>query len=434
MTSRTIGIIGSGIAGCSMAYQVGTQSGEPAEIVVLERAPEIGGRIKRISVGGQSINAGGKYIHSSNELLLGLANTLGLKLSKPMKPKHGPSGIWNGHRFVVRTDGPAWRANASIVRRYGLSILRIHWVTQAFLRRFRRVYRLPVSTAGFETPTDLLHAIGLDHLLWIPGDEYLRDKGISDRAIDEFVSAITRNFYAQNASEIHAFACLVALVGGGTVGSVYTVDGGTIQFCQQLLERSNATVKTDMEIRSIEADGSTVSVATDTEDFEFDVLCIAAPLEPADISIGRSLEGVDFPEDIGFVRLESQFVAGECSPEYFGSTDAPPGSVVTTADSTEPFYDLHRQPTDGETGTYVFALASREPSVPVTETDIFYDVTEVQTIPWNAYPEFTPRSDTAPFRLHPNVYYINAMEPVISAMETQVIASRNVWNLMKETD
>ena len=431
MASHTIGIIGSGIAGCSMAYQAGTQSGEPAEIVVLERAPEIGGRIKRISVGGQSINAGGKYVHSSNELLLELANTLGLKLSKPMKPKHGPSGIWNGHRFVVRTDGPAWRANASIVRRYGLSVLRLHQVTQAFLRRFQRVYHPPISTTGFETPIDLLHAIDLDHLLRTPGDEYLTNKGVSGRAIDEFVSAITRNFYAQNPSEIHAFACLVALVGGGTIGSVYTVEGGTIRLCRRLLERSTATIKTDTEIRSIDADRSTATVETDTEDFEFDVLCIAAPLESADISFGRSVP-FDPLTDADFVRLESQFVVGECSPGYFGKPDSPPGSVVTTADSTESFYDLHRQTTDTETGPHVFTLASQEPSIPATETGLFRDITEVQTIAWSAYPKFTPRSNTAPFQLHPNIYYVNAMEPVISAMETQVIASRNVWNLVNE--
>jgi len=89
MASGKIGIIGSGIAGCSMAYQAMTQSGKPAESVVFERAPEIGGRIKSISVGGQSINAGGKYIRSSNESVLELAKTLELKLVSPPKPKRG---------------------------------------------------------------------------------------------------------------------------------------------------------------------------------------------------------------------------------------------------------------------------------------------------------------------------------------------------------
>jgi hypothetical protein len=108
------------------------------------------------------------------------------------------------------------------------------------------------------------------------------------------------------------------------------------------------------------------------------VLCIAAPLESADISFGRSVP-FDPLTDADFVRLESQFVVGECSPGYFGNPDSPPGSVVTTADSTESFYDLHRQTTDTETGTHVFALASQEPSVPATETGVFRDTTEVHS-------------------------------------------------------
>ena len=433
MTSRTIGIIGSGIAGCSLAYLAGTQSGQSTEVVVLEQAPEIGGRIKRLSVGGQSINAGGKYIHSSNELLLELAAALGLETSKPKKPKHGPSGIWNGHRFVIRTDGPVWQTTASLLTRYRVSLLRLHRLSQAFLHRFRRVYRPPVSTTGFETPTDLLQAIGLGRLLRIPGDEHLRNNGVSKRAIDEYVSAITRNFYAQNPSTMHAFACLVALVGGGTLGSVYTIEGGTIQLCQRLLDRSSAAVNTDTKIHSVHANSSGVTVETRTDEYSFDVLCIAAPLESAAISFDRSIPNGQ-PTATNFVRLESQFVVGDCSPEYFETTDHPPGSVVTTADSTEPFYDLHRQTAGVDTERHVFALASREPAAPVTETGIFRAVTDVQTVTWRAYPEFTPLRNTARFQLHPNVYYVNAMEPTISTMETQVLASRNVCNLLNESD
>jgi prenylcysteine oxidase/farnesylcysteine lyase len=433
MTERTIGIIGSGIAGCSLAYLAGTQSGQSTEVVVLERAPEIGGRIKLLSVGGQAVNAGGKYIHSSNELLLELADALALETSKPKKPKHGPSGIWNGHRFVIRTDGPAWQTTASLLTRYRLSLLRLHRMSQAFLRQFRRVYHPPVSTTGFETPTDLLRAIGLNRLLRIPGDEYLRNRGVSERAIDEYVSAITRNFYAQHPSAMHAFACLVALVGGGTLGSVSTVEGGTIQLCQRLLERSSASVNTDTKIKSVHPNSSGVTVETGRDELSFDVLCIAAPLESADISFGRSIHHDQLAAS-NFVRLESQFVVGDCSPEYFETTGHPPGSVVTTADSAEPFYDLHRQTAGVDTERDVFALASREPAMPVTETGLFRDVTDVKTLTWRAYPEFTPRRNTARFQLHPNVYYVNAMEPAISTMETQVLASRNVWNLLNESD
>jgi hypothetical protein len=94
---------------------------------------------------------------------------------------------------------------------------------------------------------------------------------------------------------------------------------------------------------------------------------------------------------------------------------------------------LHRHTVGADTGRHVFALASREPAVPVAETGLFRDVAEVQTLTWRAYPEFTPRRETTPFRLHQNVYYVNAMEQAVSAMETQVLAGRNVWNLLTES-
>jgi prenylcysteine oxidase/farnesylcysteine lyase len=443
MTTRTIGIVGSGVAGSSLAYLARTDLGDAAEIVVFERAPRVGGRIRRISVGGQSVDAGGKYVHSSNESLVALADALELRLSKPAPPRHGPSGIWNGRRFVVRTDCPPRRAHANLVRRYGPSLPALDRLTREFLRRFGRVYRPPVSTAGFATPTDLLCAVGLDHLLGVRGDEYLRSRGVSERAIREYVGAVTRNFYAQNPADVHAFACLVALVGGGTVGSVFTVDGGTIQLPERLLERSNADVRTRTEVRAVEATREAVVVETTAGTAEFDVLFLAAPLASGAVSFDGPVHA---PATADFVRLESTFVVGDVDPGYFGTPGRPPGSVATTADAPDPFYDLHRLTTAG-TDRHAFAVATRAPAgvgeapagadgapAGADGTGLFAAVDDRRRIRWRAYPEFTPGRRPPAFRLHPRVYYVNAMESAVSAMETQVLASRTVWNLARESE
>jgi prenylcysteine oxidase/farnesylcysteine lyase len=430
MAPPRIGIVGAGIAGSTLAYLAGTRLEAGTDVVVFEREPRVGGRIRRVSVDGRSFDAGGKYIHSSNELLLGLADGLGLELSRPNRPTRGASGIWDGSRFVARVDGPNWRAHGELLRRYRVSLPLVRRAARTFLRRFVRVYRPPVSTTGFESPAALLGALDLDGLLRVPGDEYLRRRGVSERAIREYAGAISRNYYAQNASDVHAFACLVALTGGGATGTVYRVDGGTVRLCRRLLRRSGADVRTATAVRSAGVDDGTVTVETSAGAFRFDVLCIAAPLESLDVTFDGSISVPSADGEV--VGLETNFVVGEVDPAYFGTGDVPPGSVLTTVDSGEPFCDLHRLTTRTESGRHVFALASRQPSVAVDETGIFRDVAEVQTLEWRAYPAFAPRAKTVPFRLHPNVYYVNAMEPVVSAMETQVIASRNVWNLLVE--
>jgi len=49
---------------------------------------------------------------------------------------------------------------------------------------------------------------------------------------------------------------------------------------------------------------------------------------------------------------------------------------------------------------------------------------------WDSYPVLPPRTDFPPVKLDDGFYYINAFEPLISTMETETIAARNVVELM----
>ena len=61
---------------------------------------------------------------------------------------------------------------------------------------------------------------------------------------------------------------------------------------------------------------------------------------------------------------------------------------------------------------------------------LFKDQIQIETRRWDAYPPLRPPSQLLPFRLGAGLYYVNTIEWAASTMETEVIASRNVVNLL----
>lgn len=51
---------------------------------------------------------------------------------------------------------------------------------------------------------------------------------------------------------------------------------------------------------------------------------------------------------------------------------------------------------------------------------------------WKAYTVLSPMADWPPFKIDEGLYYINAMESAVSAMETEAVAARNIANLTME--
>jgi len=49
---------------------------------------------------------------------------------------------------------------------------------------------------------------------------------------------------------------------------------------------------------------------------------------------------------------------------------------------------------------------------------------------WDSYPVLPPTTEFPPVKLDDGLFYVNAFEPFISAMETETLASRNVVDLL----
>lgn len=63
----------------------------------------------------------------------------------------------------------------------------------------------------------------------------------------------------------------------------------------------------------------------------------------------------------------------------------------------------------------------------------------VQVTEWQAYPCYSSHQRLPPVELHPNLYYLNGIESVASAMEMSSVAAKNIallayhrWN--RQTD
>ena len=75
---------------------------------------------------------------------------------------------------------------------------------------------------------------------------------------------------------------------------------------------------------------------------------------------------------------------------------------------------------------------SRTPLSNETLDLLFEDVAYRANVPWEAYPKLDPMRTFPPVVLAEHLYYANSFEFVVSTMETETIAARNVVNLLRE--
>jgi prenylcysteine oxidase/farnesylcysteine lyase len=373
-TRNRVGIVGAGIAGSSAAYFVRQELGAQAEILVFERAAHVGGRVQERQIAGTMMELGGSIFHSSNRYLVLFVEVLGLH----QQPSDATEtfGIWNGTSFDLKSSPSALLTQLKILLRYGLTPLRLQ------------------------------------------------------RLVKEMVKRLT---------DLNAFVNLVSLAGAGMAGGyLCSVHEGNSQVCQGLLRVSGAKVRTDCRVQHIarfsEADDASWALLLDGGETErFDAVITATPLEGAEITISEST----LPETARLRRTYQTthvtLVVGQVNPVYFGgkTREEIPDFILTREDPTIPFSSLEIVGNKGHPAQTIYKLFSREPATDGSLSALFVERKQVERWQWQAYPVLSPMSPWPPFQLSKGLYYVNAMESAVSTMETEVIASRNVVNLLK---
>jgi len=330
-----------------------------------------------------------------------------------------------------------------LLKRYGLPVLKAQRVVNDINTRFQEIY--DHGETAFRTPREMLEAVDLDGLVDQSGYDYFDANNIGSRFVREYVNGATRTFYGQDAA-MNAVACLTSLAGLGTVGSIYTplaglgtvgsiytLEASNVELCQALLSDAGAEVKTETPVQQIRTSrsGDPITVRTPEGRDSFDVVCLATPLPLADISF----EGADLTPTVRsheFVELSVVFVEGQPDPTYFGVDDpqSVPGLVVTEATKETEFIHLLTREEAMAADRSLYKLTSRGRISDSLLESMFECVEDVTEITWKAFPRLEPTSTFSPFKFAPGLYYVNAMESIVSTMETEVIGSRNVANLI----
>eukprot|EP00291_Cryptomonas_curvata_P003617 CAMPEP_0172188784 /NCGR_PEP_ID=MMETSP1050-20130122/22149_1 /TAXON_ID=233186 /ORGANISM="Cryptomonas curvata, Strain CCAP979/52" /LENGTH=263 /DNA_ID=CAMNT_0012863383 /DNA_START=99 /DNA_END=887 /DNA_ORIENTATION=- len=232
-----IAIIGSGVSGSASAYFL-RKLFPNASIDVYEQDNSLCGRVKTVSYSGVTVEAGGSVIHVSNRYLKEFVKETGLAVSKNRTYAGKTMGIFDGNKLIFKSTGIAFIDAASMLWRYGLSLLRLKSTVRATLDQFNSVYALQSAGHAYDTPDDLLRAMGLLNLTRQPLAAFLRARGVSDLLIDELAAAVGRVNYGQSPAQLNALAGAISLSADGS--SLWAVAGGNDRVCGRLLAAAAA--------------------------------------------------------------------------------------------------------------------------------------------------------------------------------------------------
>jgi prenylcysteine oxidase/farnesylcysteine lyase len=202
----TVCIVGSGIGGSSVAhflrnYSVSTGLNQ-AKILMFERHEIVGGRMRTVTVAGDTFEAGGSILHPKNYHVKDFVERFNLTVRLPTPIEESSAiGIWDGKRFVVKTFGSgtkfpfldtivSWVNDLYLFLRYGLSLLRMSSFIENTVDNFLKYYESLESRPIFDNVEGMLKWSGLYNLTKLTLQEKLSEAQLSPLLVNELVTVI----------------------------------------------------------------------------------------------------------------------------------------------------------------------------------------------------------------------------------------------------
>ncbi|XP_062995519.1 prenylcysteine oxidase 1 [Elgaria multicarinata webbii] len=435
-----IGVIGAGIGGTSVAYFLRQKFGKDVRIDVFERG-EVGGRLASINLEGKYYEAGGSVIHPLNLHMKHFVKELGL--SAPLC-QGGLMGVYNGDEFVFEESSWYIWNFLKLIWHYGLNALRMYMWVEEILDKFMRIYRYQSHDYAFSSNEGLLHALGgadFIQLLNQTIDESMQKASFSQKFINEMVTPVMRVNYGQGTS-INGFVGVVSLAGADS--GLWSVEGGNKLVCTGLLSASKAqlipgtVISLEEKTRQNGRSGGTMkqyevlynSTAGRTSDL-YDIILIATPLHRkiANITFRNFKPPIpDFSSP--YQQTVATFVHGHINASFFGYQDPSQFllSAIFTTENPKLFISsigIVSPVQDKLLGPPVWKVFSPQPLTKEQMNMLFSSYDSMAVKKWLAYPHYSPPEKVPPVILHDQMYFVNSIEWVASAMEMSAISAKN---------
>ncbi|KAK6617216.1 hypothetical protein RUM44_005547 [Polyplax serrata] len=430
------GIIGGGIGGTSCALFLKTLFGETEIEIDLYEAEKVGGRLSAVEFSKNQYEEGGSIIHDRNKYMSGFLKKFNFNKRHSTE---GYFGLYDGKQFIFAESDWQIKTLWNVIYRYGFGFWKLKNEIDDMLNKFDRIYDLQNLGEAFDTVEALLAAIDpkfVDYLNVSTKHGFEKD-GISNMIINEIIMATIRANYGQNVN-IPKMVGSVSIA--GAFGDLWAVKGGNFKIPQYLLKesRANLILRTVSVVKRLGSEEIQISSKTSDSALEeietYDIVVVAAP-QTSDAQ--HLIEFKDFREKIKFHgryhTTVCTLVEGNLAEEYFPKQNPQIDEILTVKDEIF-FNSIGRiTPVDyspnGETNkSNVWKVFTQKRMKNKDISLLFSDVSNKYEKKWLAYPHYesqVPLKNNS-FILATNLYHINAIEWVASAMEMSVIGAKNV--------
>ncbi|KAI1792233.1 FAD/NAD(P)-binding domain-containing protein [Ganoderma leucocontextum] len=463
-----IAIIGAGAAGSSAAFWISKAKeryGLDVEVDVYDKNAYIGGRSTTVypydDPSLEPHELGASIFVKANKNMWRAVDEFGLERVKfDGDDDEGVMGIWDGHEFLLTTGGGGFYSNwfdkIKILWRYGYQApTKTQVLVKSMVDKFLTLYE--PSPPRWSNITSIVNDLEwTDHTAQTMS-EYLDLQGIDRRFSRELVEAATRVNYGQDVDKIHALEGMCSLAANGAA----SVKGGNWQVFEKFIATSGAQVFLNTTVKSITKLSQNVPfiVQTTASDHArlYRAVILAAPFHQTGIKITTERSSLASVPPQPYVRLHVTLLSTSArmpNATYFNLPEGSkvPAALLTTHDGVrqrgraEPEFNSltyhghvltkegeKRLTAAGEEEWVVKIFSKQRPTNEWLGAMFEGKVGWVLRKEWDAYPHLPPTTEFPPVKLMDGLYYVNAFEPLISTMETETIAARNVVELlMKE--
>ncbi len=420
MTS--LAVIGGGIGGCSAAY-FARKYLPNIKVTVYEAQDRLGGRILSHHLSGVASEVGAAFYNDTNKIIVSIVKAEQLKVNRLEERMN--FAVWNGSKFIFRSNKKSLITDAKLLERYKLSLVQTFLLLREAKRRFAKLVQ-----EEQKNPSDmggLFESAGFDKWYKKTFDEILLEADVSQTFIDEIAAPITRTIYSQNA-DIGGLAGIASLIGVYSE-AIYSFVNGNSALPMYLAESSNSTVKLGQKVDRIEkTPQNSYRVYAGQDEAIFNGVIIAVPLEFADIN----LEGFPMPSgETQYQKVYRRAVKGVFDPKYFGleNSTEPPNIVLTTKDAGPITHYSIQKTSNNES---LVTVSSPEP----LKDDVFGGMFKNESVTvWDhcwkaAYPMFKPINKFPSTQIDRGLFYLNSIEPSVSSMETSAFSALNTVRIL----